>query len=267
MNLKNHMLNRNLLWLGSIAIAVNLIALTPPALANCSDFVGSVEVWQTPMQRHFQQLQQREYSWGQARPYGTLSGRRVTLTADFDRLTGAQKQQVLNLLLNTPIFTPEELQAAAENGGMGVGAQSPYEVYASDGRIVSAAYDGCTRFTILTERARYSWYYNSIGRSLPTNFDREGLRNAGQPSWRRVQVSIPAAQERNVRQRFWNRMGYSQTDLWIAWVPEQGYFEINVPRGYDVDRLRQFWSVAPRQYRYLVVDTDGTSVMDANFDD
>ncbi|MBD2517067.1 hypothetical protein H6G93_19010 [Nostoc sp. FACHB-973] len=42
-----------------------------------------------------------------------------------------------------------------------------HSVYASDGRLLSAVYDACTRFDMLTEKARYSWYYNSIGRSLP----------------------------------------------------------------------------------------------------
>ena len=72
-----------------------------PALANCSDPVGRREYWQGPMQRHWQQLQQlTTYPWGQARPYGTLTGDRITLTDAFEQLRGPQKQQVLDALLN-----------------------------------------------------------------------------------------------------------------------------------------------------------------------
>ena len=256
-----------LLWSGTTAIALSLMIAAPPALANCNDYVGRIEYWQSPMQRHWQQLQQRtNYPWGQARPYGAISGNRINLTADFDRLNGAQKQQVLSLLLNPDwgqIVTPEEQQAGIEQGTIGA---LPYAVYASDGRLVSAVYDGCTRMTMLTERARYSWYYNSIGRSLPNNLNREALRNAGQPTWRQVNRMISATAERSIRTRFWNAVGHNQAanGFWIAWVPEGGYFEINVPPGNDARQLR-FWSVAPREYNYRVISTDGTFVRDANF--
>jgi hypothetical protein len=245
----------------------HLTIATPPARANCNDSVGRVEFWQSPMQRHWQQLQQRtDYPWGQARPYGQLSGDRITLTADFDRLNGTQKQQVLNLLLNPDwqqIITPQEQQAGLEQGTIGA---LPYSVYGSDGRLVSAVYDGCTRMTILSERARFSWYYNSIGRSLPTNLNPDALRNAGTPTWRVVQRPISAQAERSVRLRFWNAIGYNQAidGFWIAWVPEGGYFEINVPPGNDARQL-PFWNVAPREYNYRVISTDGTFIRDANF--
>src|SRR3712207_2399146 len=90
-----------LLGLGAIALTATLTIAIPPAVANCLDPVGQDEFWQPPLQRHWQQLQQRmEYPWGKARPYGQLSKDRITFAAAFDQLTGAQKQQVLSLLLN-----------------------------------------------------------------------------------------------------------------------------------------------------------------------
>ncbi|HEY9639062.1 MAG TPA: hypothetical protein V6C57_01185 [Coleofasciculaceae cyanobacterium] len=240
-------LSCKLLWLAPIA-AIQLLAATFPAQANCPGSVQPVEAVQPQVQARWDELQRlATYPWGTARVYDRLQGDRITLAASFDQLRDAQKQEVLNLLRL---------------------GNYPHSVYASDGRLLSAVYDACTRFDMLTERARYSWYYNSIGRWLPTDLPREALRNAGHPFWRQVQVSISESQEQAIRNLFWNKMGYSQADsgMWIAWVPEQGYFEINVPNGYDVQQLAEFWGVAPHAYRYVVLSTDGTWLMDANFD-
>ncbi|MBW4428044.1 MAG: hypothetical protein KME50_27280 [Nostoc desertorum CM1-VF14] len=50
--------------------------------------------------------------------------------------------------------------------------------------------------------------------------------------------------------------------MWIAWVPEHGYFEINVPNSYNIKQLGQFWRSAPRNYRYIVLSTDGSLVFE-----
>jgi hypothetical protein len=59
---------------------------------------------------------------------------------------------------------------------------------------------------------------------------------------------------------FWSKMGYSQTNngMWIAWVPEHGYFEINVPNNYNIKQLGQFLRSAPDKYRYIVLSSDGS---------
>jgi len=259
-----------LLWSGTTAAALSLMIAVPPALAICGQTPGRLEYWQAPMQQHWQQLQQRtNYPWGQARPYGTISGTRITLTADFDRLNGTQKHEVLNLLDGDyeywdEVFTDEMVQTGIEQGTIG---PMPYEVYASDGRLITGVYDGCTRVRTLTEQARYGFYYNTMSRILPEGSypNPEALRNAGRPGWRQVNRPISATAERNVRLRFWNAVGYSQAGaLWIAWVPEHGYFEINVPSGNDAS-LQRFWRVAPREYNYRVVARDGSFVRDANF--
>jgi len=238
-----------LLALVPATTALSILIAPHPALANCPMALPPLEEVQPAMQQRWEELQRMQtYPWGTARIYDRLSGDRITLSSNFNQLRGAHKQQAVEMLQTSGTV---------------------YRVYASDGRLLSAPYDFCTRSFTLTERARYSYYYNEMGRSLPTNTSRDLLRNVGRPSWRQVRYPIAAAQEQSVRNLFWNRMGYAQANngMWIAWVPEQGYFEINVPNGYNVQSLGRFWGVAPHQYRYIVVQTDGTQVFDANFDD
>lgn len=239
---------RKVLWLLPLAASLSLGVAAPPSLANCPGAVPPLEVSQPRVQANWEKLQQMEtYPWGTQRIYERLEGDRITLSANFDQLRGPQKQEAINLL---------QL------------GNSSHRVYASDGRLLSAVYDGCTRFETLTEKARYSWYYNEVGRSLPSSTPRDALRNYGTPTWRFVQVPIGRQQEQAVRNLFWKRMGYSQVNkgMWIAWVPERGYFEINVPNGYNLQELSKFWQTAPRNYRYVVLSSDGTPVFDANFD-
>lgn len=242
-------------------LTIQEILFTSPAKANCADMIADIQQVQPAMERLWQQLQtQTVYSWGSLRPYGQLSGDRITLTTDFDRLTGSQKTQVLESLYLDynhhnwfDLLTPQEQQKALQQPG--IGALSPYKVYASDGRAISLPYDGCTRTTLLTEKARYSWYSNFIKPNNPLF-----LRNLGYPSWRQVRFPISVEVEQKVRQQFWQTIGYKRAnqDWWIAWVPEQGYFEINVPVNYQPQHLEKFWRIASTPYRYVVVDAGGT---------
>ena len=245
--------------------ALELMVNIPAAQANCSDKITKLELVEPAMERLWQKLnQENSYPWGKWRPYGEIVDNRIILTADFDRLTGSQKQQVLNMLhldYNDNWFnllTPQEQAAALKDPG--IGALSPYQVYASDGRVISVPYDGCTRMTLLTEKARFSWYFHQLDRNNGAEITPEMLRNAGNPSWRQVRFSIAAQEEVLVRQKFWQAIGYEQAHegWWIAWVPEQGHFEINVPTNYDQNRLQRYWQVASRQYRYVIIANDGT---------
>ncbi|MEO0759904.1 MAG: phosphoribosylaminoimidazolesuccinocarboxamide synthase [Cyanobacteria bacterium J06648_16] len=231
-----------------------------PAIANCAGTVGSYEWHQPVLAEHFQQIQAREtYPWGTARVYDRLEDRRILLTDAFETLDGPDKRSAIATLLNFDFqdyLTPEEYEQKFTEPGIG---PSPYPVVASDGRLVSAAYDGCTRFTLLTERDRFSWYYNDQGRGQPYNLPDELLRNVG-AEWRVNNFPITAAAERSVRLGFWNSVGYENRDWWIAWVPEHGYFEVNVPENFDDDRLQRYWQVADRDYRYVVVRADGTTL-------
>ncbi|MDX2254884.1 MAG: hypothetical protein NW214_05160 [Pseudanabaenaceae cyanobacterium bins.39] len=227
----------------SIALLYNPLAV----LANCSDTVRSLEESQPQVQAKWQELQKMSfYPWGRQSVYQKLEGDRITLNANFDQLRDGQKAIALKLL---------KLE------GM------PHQVLSSDGRLLSAAYDGCTRFYLLTERERYSWYLNSIGRTLPKDLPPKFLRNFNRPSWRKANIAIDEQTEAEIRLLFWQKMGYqlAQNGLWIAWVPEQGYFEINVPNRYDVRQLQKFWDVVPYKYRFTVLSSDGTLMMDIDF--
>jgi hypothetical protein len=249
----------------STAIATHLL-LSAPVSANCADSVGSLAYFQPAMERWWQQLQaETDYPWGKARPYGELEGNRILLTPAFDDLTGQQKQQVLDVLFSG--YGEENLYSLltpAEREQPGAGALSPYRVFTHDGKLVYAAYDGCTPVRMLTERERYRYYYTRLPNDPNTNRTAsiEDLRNAGTPFWRNVQFSISATDERVLRQRFWETVGYDKANQnwWIAWVPETGHFEINVPEDYDPATLQRFWQVAPERYRYIVMSANGTTL-------
>lgn len=249
----------------STAIATNLLIMAP-VLANCADSVGGLDYFQPAMERHWQALQaQTDYPWGTTRPYGLWEDDRITLTPAFDSLTAEQKRQVIDLANGPDGGGLYSLLTLEERERPGIGVLTPYRVFTHDGRLLYAAYDGCTAVTMLTERDRYDYYYNALPYDSETG-DRasfENLRNAGQPFWRTVQFPIEAEDERALRLSFWNAVGYAKVTegWWIAWVPEQGYFEINVTADYDPADLQRFWQVAPIDYRYVVVTTDGTPIL------
>jgi hypothetical protein len=243
--------------------AIEISISTPPVLANCADRVASLELVEPVMKRLWERLQhQKQYPWGQDNPYQQIHGNRIDLNENFDRLTGKQKQQVLSVLkldYNSNWFNlldRSQQQAALHNPE--IGAMSPYQVFASDGRILSTPYDGCTRMTLLTERERFGWYH--LQASSSTGANSLLLRNVGYPQWRKVKFPIDAGQEKVVRQKFWQSVGFNQANKgwWIAWVPEQGYFEINLPTESPLTQLQRFWQIAPSQYHYVVVNNDGT---------
>ena len=240
--------------------AANLLKMAP-ALANCAEVLASVEQMQPAMERQWQQLQQQTtYPWGEARPFGTMVGDRVALTPAFDRFTGSQKQQVIDAIFGYTL-TPEEEQAL--KGAVLIG---PYTIYANDQRMIYQA-SACHDMTTLTEKARYSHYYNFAEFLTPRSELETELRNVGRPAWRKVRFPIAASQERATRLKFWHAIGYKQAanNWWIAWVPEQGYFEVNAPVGYSQPLLQRFWQSAPQQYRYVVVTADGTFVQEQTF--
>jgi hypothetical protein len=246
------------LVLFSSAILVNTLITMSGASANCGDVISDLQAVEPAMQRWWQKLQtQTLYPWGKLRPYGTLSGDRITLTHDFDLLSATQRVQVLEQLRLEQ--WPSELLTESEQASISARqlavntTMSPYKVYARDGRVISLPYDGCTRYTLWTEFDRYQL---NFGRTHSAE-----IRNAGKPSWRQVNFPIAAAAEKSVRLKFWNAMGY-QYRGWITWVPEHGYFEILVSPLENNPKLRlmnlqRFWSVAPQSYRYIVVNEVG----------
>lgn len=215
---------------------------TSPAQANCAGFGRDPEEVSQQVRQQWQPLQQDDtYFWGRTKMFDTITQDRITLTSAFDKLTGVEKQQVLQVLRVTG---------------------SNYRVYTADNRLLSAQYDGCTRSTLLTERDRFNWY---LARSpLQRAVTADELRNAGNPSWRTVNVSITPEQEKAQRLTFWSTVGYDKAKQgwWIAWVPEGGYFEVTVKNKDDSNRIQPFLQQAARKFRHLVIATDGTPLDD-----
>lgn len=257
------MIQPNQMAIVALLAGASIVGSPIPAQANCPNPIASLETVQPYMERHWQTLKQRtDFPWGSTQPYGTIQGDRLTLTPAFEPLSGAQKQQVLHLLhlgdgkFWQDLLTPEEQQI--ESARSGIGGASPYTVFASDGRALSLPYDGCGRGYLFTEQQRFSWY---LGRP-PGVINPDDLRNAGSPFWRTVNYPLSVDQERDVRLHFWRVVGYKNANSWwIAWVPEHGYFEINVPSGQSYgETLQRFWRVKFPNYRYVVVESDGTTL-------
>ncbi len=246
--------------LGFALMALQAFGL--PASANCADSIGSLAFAQPIMSRYWQELSsQTAFPWGKDNPFAALKEDQIWLSPVFESLKGPDKLKVLDYLylFNTDKnwyslalkYVPEsELQTKLDE----VGALHPYSVYASDGRLIAAAYDGCTRNVLLTERERYQWYLNRFVAKG------EALYNAGRPTWRQVKFPLPQNKEKALRQSFWKKVGYAQAKQgwWIAWVPEQGYFEINIPNNRALPELKQhFLKQAPKDFRYVIVDHAG----------
>lgn len=258
----------HLIWVIS---AFPLIFHALPAQANCVDRIASLEIVQPSMERLWQGLKNKEqYSWGEKKPYGEMKGNKITLTADFDSLMGIQKQEVLNDLYLSysqnwfNLLTAEEQEKVLTHPDMG--AMSPYVVYDNDDRLISAPYDGCTRMTLLTEKARFSWYYLQFAYQNDRKIHSQMLRNVGNPPWRKIKHSLTIEEEKSVRNLFWRVIGFDKSNQgwWIAWVPEKGYFEINVPTNYNPKLLQKFQKLAPKKYSYIVVVDDGTLLTKSN---
>ncbi|PKL76067.1 MAG: phosphoribosylaminoimidazolesuccinocarboxamide synthase, partial [Candidatus Melainabacteria bacterium HGW-Melainabacteria-1] len=114
-----------------------------------------------------------------------------------------------------------------------------------------------TRFLMLTERERFVYYHHRAGSLTP-----QALYNAGSPSWRQVRHAISPEREQRVRKAFWRAIGYGfdkeWAGWWIAWVPEQGHFELNIPSARELPRLQAtFLARPPQGYRYIVLDKAG----------
>lgn len=232
-----------------VLLASTALLTAKPAFANCPGYGRPIEeANREVLQRWNSTKDDRSYFFGQT-VLGAIEGNRLILTPAFDRFSGPEKKQVLSTL---PL-----------DG-------SSYEVYTADGRLLSSQYDGCTfRQPLLTERDRYSWYFNRppVNYDLPLAERSEALRNAGQPSWRNVTKSISAQQERQVRNQFWQTVGYSQFSQgwWIGWVPEGGYFEITVANADSLALANSFINQAPQDYRYVVIAKDGTPFSDTRY--
>lgn len=243
---------------------------SPNALANCNDQPADPSWYQPAISKHLQTLDSSsEPAVERADIYDRIEGDRILLTPAFNTLSGLQKTEAITAVTQINLqdyFTPEEFeQKLVPPGSEGIGT-FPFDFIASDDRTVSAVYDGCTLFQLLTEKDRFDYYYTFyFNEFAQTAGNAQRIRNVGTPSWRTVNFPIDEATEQAIRLGFWNLVGYENTDWWIAWVPETGKFEVNVPENFEYDRLQRYWQVADRGYSYVVVREGGTVLGEKQF--
>lgn len=227
---------------------VGALLSSSSSLANCPDQIAEWELVKPAQVRLVDQLiATRVYPWGKLCPYGRLEGSTVYLTPEFETLTAQQKRQSLKLLrlTNWPrdLLTEDEKKSVEGRNGI----MSPVIVVAADGRIVSIPYDGCTRYTLLTEYARSCY--------------QAGLRQIK----REIRFPLARRDQEAVKARFWKSTGKrTKSILCIEWVPESGHFEIDISQK-DESAARKkvslFLKLAPRQYKYVVLTEDPGSMV------
>lgn len=227
-------------WITSLLIAVStgVLAFQTPAQA-CPSVMMEHPALQRAMQTYFEKLKQSP--WEKVFPFDRIEGERIYLSSQFDKLSGHQKKQVLSLLLLDygefspllKLLKPTEEQTVRQKQG----SMLPYWVYTADGRVVSVPYNACNRMTVLTE------------------YERSRLAFLGLKVPRTQRYPMSRWQQEYVKKLFWSSVGYENAgDYWIAWVPEKGHFEVDVPSRNHNQTLEPFWNVAPNYYRYMVVD-------------
>lgn len=229
-----------------------LLCLPPFAQANCADQIASWEVVKPAQTRLLEELRnRRSYPWGTACPYGAFNESVLSLTRDFAKLSDANKREALKLLRlsvgNWPkeFLKDDEIKRLDNNGGAALqGAMSPVTVVDADGRTVSIPYDGCTRYTLLTEYDRYRYQC--------------GMRRLQ----RLVRHPLSESRQAKVKEQFWKSVGKPCAGVfWISWVPECGYFEIDIDLQQEAaarKRLHRFLRVAS-QYKFVVVAQDASA--------
>lgn len=224
----------NALWC-SLSLSLTLSYATAAQAACESQFINHAPL-KSAFQQYFEKLKAQK--WEGVEAFSHISYQKIYMKPAFDKLKAEAKRRVLSLLLLDygeytqllPLLDAGSLKSL--NGSM-----FPYAVYTADGRILSAAYNPCNRLITLTE------YERSRLPFLGVNIQRV----------QRFPLS-PEIQE-DIEKRFWKAVGYDNAgDYWIEWVPEAGYFEIDVPSRNHNALLQDFWKSVPRAYRYLVVD-------------
>ncbi len=116
----------------TLVTCLGMLATTREARATCIETPSTLEDVQPTYVRYLQQLRDSTtFPWGNVQPYAEISGARITLTPEFEQLTGPQKQQVIDLLRlsmrYSELVTPDEAAAimARNNGFIPPGAP-PY---------------------------------------------------------------------------------------------------------------------------------------------
>lgn len=221
--------------LGLAAAAILLGAQV--AWANCSERcipLEEVDALQAQAIAKHQEGPERDWLAGYAKGV-------VRTTEAFAALPPAQRR----ILLGTWAYayheamSPAQRESERENSYIG----SPIEVRDHLGRFSHASTACHGDFTALTEHQRHVQ-----GFSLWTISERTHTH----PLPARIRMAT-------VKQRFHRVMSWRPA-YFIAWVPEGGFFEINLEREAELAKLRAFWPVAPRGVRYEVLLNEGRRI-------
>lgn len=194
----------------------------------------------TPFKEAFGQYfnKLKAQKWEGVQAFGRMSYSKIYMTPAFNHLKADAKRRTLSLLLLDygeytqllPLLDKAELSTLT-------GSMLPYSVYTADGRILSSAYNPCNRLVTLTE------------------YDRSRLPFLGINIQRVQRYPLSSEVQEDIKKRFWKAVGYDNAgDYWIEWVPEKGYFEIDVPSRNHNALLNAFWQSVPKAYRYQIVD-------------
>lgn len=208
-----------------------------PALANCSE--RSIDLAAVDA------AQARAIARRMAGPEGAyIAGYRdgiVTTTPAFDDLPPKRRAALLSdaAFAYREALTPAEAQDERDQGFLG----SPISVHDALGR-PTYIYTACFGdFLLLTEHQRYLTGFSIW--SVNQRVERHALP--------------PRVKMKSVKASFHRVMSWKPA-YFIAWVPEGGYFEIDLARPGELTKLRAFWPHAPRGFRYDVLLNDGRRI-------
>lgn len=175
--------------------------------------------------------------------YDRIEGDRLFTTAAFDRQPPARKKAILEagyLALWEAIPKAERDDLRENNGAIA----NPTIIVDPIGRQLyrdtpcSSAYVSLTEHQRVTNRYSISYSYSQMER----------------PETHKLKLDLD-----KVKQGFHGVMSWKPA-YFINWVPEGGFFEIDVPDRAAVKKLAGYWPKAPRGYRYEVRLNDGTLV-------
>jgi hypothetical protein len=222
--------------LGILSLFSLMLGYPEAARATCE----SQFITHAPLKKAFQQYfnKLKAQKWEGVEAFDRMSSPKIYMSPAFDNLKADAKRRVLSLLLLDygeytqllPLLDKKELKSLS-------GSMFPYGVYTADGRVLSSAYNPCNRLITLTE------------------YERSRLPFLGVNVKRIQRFPLAPDTQEDIEKRFWKTIGYDNAgDYWIEWVPEKGYFEIDVPSRNHNTLLKNFWQSVPRAYRYLIVD-------------
>jgi hypothetical protein len=224
--------------LGAIAI-IGLVTAPLPAWSNCT-----VEYVNMDAIRSYQAKAIAKLKAGKDGAYiGRFENDAVYMMRAFDNLPGPAKRTLVTPLPGafSKTMTPKQVEQVTLQG-----SSSPVVVRDQFGRALYTETPCFGDFVTLTEHDRYLAMF-SFNTSDETEFRAQTHR-------------LPAAISlKYVKKKFASVMSWDPK-YFIHWVPEGGFFEINIESKAELKRLEPFWAKAPRGYRYDVVLNDGTLV-------